>query len=49
VMAEEVIRRSSWLVESGKDVEEMVAIGYRMYNDLAGAIIGNFLEIARTR
>jgi GMP synthase-like glutamine amidotransferase len=49
VMAEEVIRGSTWLVESGQDIEELVAIGYRMYNDLAGTIVGNFLEVVRTR
>jgi GMP synthase-like glutamine amidotransferase len=45
VMAEEVIRGSSWLVKQGYDIDELVAIGYREYDDVAGKIFGNFFRI----
>jgi GMP synthase-like glutamine amidotransferase len=45
VMAEEVIRGSSWLAKQGYDIDELVAIGYREYDDVAGKIFGNFFRI----
>jgi GMP synthase-like glutamine amidotransferase len=47
VMAEAVIRGSKWLPQQGFDIEEMVAIGYRQYQDVAGRIFGNFLDVVR--
>lgn len=44
VIAEGVIRSASSLSKNGYDVEEMVAIGYREYSDLAGQVFGSFLE-----
>lgn len=43
VIAEGVIRSASSLKKNGYDVDEMVAIGYREYSDLAGQVFGNFL------
>ncbi len=45
VIAESVIRGSSWLPKQGVDVDELVAIGYREYDDLAGRIFGNFFDV----
>jgi GMP synthase (glutamine-hydrolysing) len=44
VIAEDVIRAASTLPKKGYDIEEMVAIGYREYDDLAGRIFGNFFQ-----
>jgi GMP synthase-like glutamine amidotransferase len=44
VIAEGVIRGSSWLPAQGYDIEELVATGYREYQDVAGHIFGNFLQ-----
>jgi GMP synthase (glutamine-hydrolysing) len=44
VIAERLARNSSWLPEYGWDVEEIVATGYREYDDLAGKIFGNFFR-----
>lgn len=44
VIAESVMRGSSWIVKQGWNREEMIATGYREYDDLAGRIFGNFLE-----
>lgn len=45
VIAEGVVRGGSSLPKLGYDVEEIVATGYREYEDLAGKIFGNFLHI----
>jgi len=45
VIAEAVIRGSSWLPKQGFDIDEMVAAGYREYNDVAGRIFGNFFRV----
>jgi GMP synthase (glutamine-hydrolysing) len=42
VIAEGVIRAAKTLSSHGYDIEEMVATGYREYNDLAGKLFGNF-------
>jgi GMP synthase-like glutamine amidotransferase len=42
VIAEGVIRAAQTLTRNGYNVEEMVATGYREYDDLAGRIFGNF-------
>ena len=46
-MAEEVIRGSTWLTRQGYDLDEMVDVGHREYNDLAGEIFGGFLRIVQ--
>jgi len=46
VIAEGVIRAAKTLPKYGYDLDEMVATGYREYDDLAGRIFGNFLAIA---
>jgi GMP synthase (glutamine-hydrolysing) len=45
VIAENVVRSASSLPKLGYDVEEIVATGYREYQDLADRIFGNFLQI----
>jgi GMP synthase (glutamine-hydrolysing) len=45
VMAEAVIRGSSWLPKQGYDIDELVALGYREYDDVAGHIFGNFFGV----
>jgi GMP synthase-like glutamine amidotransferase len=47
VIAESTTRHSPWITDFGWDVEEIVATGYREYDDLADRIFGNFLEYAR--
>ena len=42
VIAEGVIRAAKTLASHGYDLEEMVATGYREYDDLAGKLFGNF-------
>jgi GMP synthase (glutamine-hydrolysing) len=44
VVAESVIRGSSSLPKQGYDIDELVAIGYREYKDLAGKLFANFLQ-----
>ncbi|MGC9336173.1 MAG: type 1 glutamine amidotransferase, partial [Anaerolineae bacterium] len=44
VIAEDVIRAAETLPKYGYDLDEMVATGYREYNDLAGKIFGNFFD-----
>lgn len=44
-IAEGVIRASTWLPKQGRDIEEMVATGYREYDDVAGKIFGNFFRV----
>lgn len=46
VIAEGVIRAAKTLPKYGYDLDEMVATGYREYEDLAGRLFGNFLAIA---
>jgi GMP synthase-like glutamine amidotransferase len=43
VIAEGVIRAASSLPKYGYNIDEMVALGYREYKDLAGTIFGSFL------
>ena len=45
VIAEGVTRNSGWLPNYGWDVEEIVATGYREYDDLAGRLFGNFFDV----
>lgn len=47
VIAEAVIRAAPTLAKNPERVEEMVATGYREYNDLAGRIFGNFFRMAQ--
>ncbi len=49
VIAEGVIRAATSLPKYGYDLDEMVATGYREYNDLARRLFGNFLAIAAQR
>jgi GMP synthase-like glutamine amidotransferase len=44
VIAEDVIRAATSLTKYGYDLDEMVATGYREYNDVAGHIFGNFFQ-----
>jgi GMP synthase (glutamine-hydrolysing) len=44
VIAEGLVRNTAWLAQYGWDAEEIVATGYREYNDLAGKIFGNFFQ-----
>jgi GMP synthase (glutamine-hydrolysing) len=44
VIAEAVIRGSSYLPKQGYDIDELVAIGYREYDDLAGKLFGSFFK-----
>jgi GMP synthase (glutamine-hydrolysing) len=46
VIAESLVLNTKWLAPNGWDVEEIVATGYREYDDLAGRIFGNFLKVA---
>lgn len=46
VIAEGVIRAAPSLPKNGYNVDELVATGYREYNDLAGRIFGNFFALA---
>lgn len=45
VIAEGVIRDATSLPGLGYDLDEMVATGYREYDDLAGQIFGNFFRV----
>jgi GMP synthase (glutamine-hydrolysing) len=47
VIAETLVRNSPWLRRAGHDVDDIVATGYREYDDLAGRIFGNFLRVAQ--
>jgi GMP synthase-like glutamine amidotransferase len=44
VIAESTVRGSPWITRSGWNAEEIIATGYREYDDLAGRIFGNFFE-----
>lgn len=46
VIAEGVIRAAKTLPQYGYDLDEMVATGYREYDDLAGRLFGNFFAAA---
>jgi GMP synthase-like glutamine amidotransferase len=46
-IAEEVIRGSSWLPKQGYDLDEMAAIGYREYDNVAEKIFGSFFQIVQ--
>ena len=45
VIAESLVLNTEWLEPNGFDVEDIVATGYREYDDLAGRIFGNFLKV----
>jgi GMP synthase-like glutamine amidotransferase len=45
VIAEGVIRAATWLDKYGYNRDELVAAGYREYQNLAGHIFGRFIEI----
>jgi GMP synthase (glutamine-hydrolysing) len=45
VIAETVIRAATSLPKQGYDIEQMVATGYREYNDVAGRIFGSFFQV----
>jgi GMP synthase (glutamine-hydrolysing) len=47
VIAEGVMRAASSLPRLGYNVDEMVATGYREYDDVAGKVFGNFFEEVR--
>ncbi|NLF11611.1 MAG: type 1 glutamine amidotransferase [Anaerolineaceae bacterium] len=47
VIAEGVIRAAKTLHKYGYNLDEMVATGYREYNDVADRIFGNFFEEAQ--
>ena len=49
VIAEDLVRVTEWLPKYGWDVEEIVATGYREYDDLAGTIFGNFFRAVEGR
>ncbi len=49
VIAESLVLNTAWLAPSGFDVEDIVATGYREYDDLAGRIFGNFLKVVVER
>jgi GMP synthase-like glutamine amidotransferase len=44
VIAESLVLNTKWLAPNGFDVEEIVATGYREYDDVAGKVFGNFLN-----
>ena len=46
VIAEGVIRAAKTLPQYGYDLDEMVATGYREYDDLAGRLFGSFFAAA---
>jgi GMP synthase-like glutamine amidotransferase len=48
VIAESLLRNSPWVPKAGWNVDELVAAGYREYNDLGGKIFGNFLQAVLT-
>jgi GMP synthase-like glutamine amidotransferase len=47
-IAEEVIRGSAWLPSQGYDLDEMAAVGYREYENVAEQIFGNFLQFVQS-
>ncbi len=49
VIAEGVIRAATSLPKYGYDLDEMVATGYREYDDLAGKLFGNFFRVVWER
>jgi GMP synthase (glutamine-hydrolysing) len=47
VIADNLVRNTAWLAPNGWDVDDIIATGYREYDDLAGRIFGNFLKIVQ--
>jgi GMP synthase-like glutamine amidotransferase len=47
-IAEEVIRGSAWLPSQGYDLDEMAAVGYREYKNVAETVFGNFLGFVQS-
>ena len=46
-IAENLVRASTWMDKYGWDREQIIATGHREYDDLAGRIFGNFLDVVR--
>ncbi len=46
-IAESLVSNSDWLANYGWDQDEIIATGHREYDDLAGRIFGNFLDVVR--
>ena len=46
-IAENLVRASTWMDKHGWDREQIIATGHREYDDLAGRIFGNFLDVVR--
>jgi GMP synthase-like glutamine amidotransferase len=44
-IAETLVRNSTWLSKYGWDPEQIIATGHGEYDDLAGRIFGNFLDV----
>ena len=49
VMADGLVRNTAWLAKHGWDPDEIIATGYREYDDLAGKIFGNFFQAVLER
>ena len=46
-IAESLVRASTWMDKYGWDREQIIATGHQEYDDLAGRILGNFLDVVR--
>ena len=46
-IAESLVRASTWMDKYGWDREQIIATGHQEYDDLAGRIFGNFLDVVR--
>jgi len=44
-IAESLIRASTWMDKHGWDRDQIIATGHQEYDDLAGRIFGNFLDV----
>ncbi len=44
-IAENLVRNSPWLDKHGWDRDQIIATGHQEYDDLAGRIFGNFLDV----
>ncbi len=44
-IAENLVRNSPWLDKHGWDRKQIIATGHEEYDDLAGRIFGNFLDV----
>ena len=44
-IAENLVRASPWLEKHGWDRKQIIATGHQEYDDLAGRIFGNFLDV----